>query len=261
MEQELAYDVRGSGTAILLLHGVPLSRQLWRDQLEPFSRFGRVIAPDLPGFGDSPRGAESSIAAMATALYDLCNTMGIFQQVIILGLSLGSYVALEFYRQYPNRVKALGLVSMRPIPETDDTRRLRLATAAKILKRGLAEPAQAFIPRLLAPQTLQVKPHVVEVVRQLILNNEPNRMGLAQALHGLAERPDPAPLLKQLRVPTLVVTGYEDALVSVEEVEAMAASIPQAFFHALPDTGHLPNLEQPELFLRVCALFFREIGL
>src|SRR5918912_4599048 len=104
---ELAYDEQGAGAPVVLLHGFPFNRSLWREQRAALAGAHRVIAPDLSGFGDSAVADEpATMELMAEDVAALLDELGVGRYVLG-GLSMGGYVALAFYRLFPRRVRAL----------------------------------------------------------------------------------------------------------------------------------------------------------
>src|SRR5207248_11596646 len=93
----LAYDDHGTGRPLVLLHAFPLDRRMWQPQLGPLSAIARVLAVDLPGFGDSAAGDQPfTIDSAADAVHDFLGATGIPGRVVLGGLSMGGYVALAF---------------------------------------------------------------------------------------------------------------------------------------------------------------------
>src|SRR5438046_2535852 len=110
----LAYDASGSGRPLLLVHGYPLSRKMWDQQLENLPDAARVIAPDLRGHGESDMPAETyTVDRLADDLAALLDELGLAEPVVVGGLSMGGYVALAFYRRHPARVAGLILAATR----------------------------------------------------------------------------------------------------------------------------------------------------
>ena len=110
----LAYTDTGVGRPIVLIHGYPFNRALWTEQIPPLSNSNRIIAPDLRGFGESDASTETSTMNLLAA--DVARLMDHLQipRATIGGLSMGGYVALAFYKQFPSRVRALILADTRP---------------------------------------------------------------------------------------------------------------------------------------------------
>lgn len=252
----LAYETAGRGVPIVLLHAFPLSHAMWRAQLGSLSRRGRVIAPDLPGFGWSVRQREPSISRMAEEVAELLDGLSIREPVVVAGLSMGGYVAFECARQFPKRLAALALVSTRASADPPEIRENRLAMANRIRQEGLSPLIKTTLPKLVGRTTLESKPVVERWLTELILANDKD--GVADALLAMARRRDSSALLTSIACPTLVIAGDEDAVIPMAETEAMRRRIPVARLEVVEGAGHLVSLEQPAAFEGVLERFLEE---
>lgn len=254
----------GGGTPLVLIHGFPLSRGVWEPQVESFRVAHRVVAPDLRGFGTSPpRGAATSRAvsmeSYADDVAELLGELGI-GSAVVAGHSMGGYVAFALARRHPELLAGLVLVATRAGADSPEAATGRRAAAEKVRqegREGVAALVEGMVPKMLAPGADD--PDLLEAVRRFMASATPE--GTIGALLGMAERPDSTPLLGEIEVPTLVVTGADDTLIQPAESEAMAAAIPDARLEILPDAGHLVAYEQPEAFDRVLGEWLEATGL
>jgi 3-oxoadipate enol-lactonase len=251
---EIEYDVRGDGPGVLLLHAFPLGLAMWDEQVEALSATHRVVRFDARGFGRSPHGdgilTMERIADDAAAVLDAADVA----QAIVCGLSMGGYAAFAFARRYPERLKGLVLADTRPQADSAEARQNRSAQADKVRREGAAAIAEAMLPKLLGRTTHEGRPQVVARVRDVILQTDPR--GILDGLAGLAARADSTPTLRQIRVPTLVVVGEEDAITPPADAEAMQKGITGATRLArIPAAGHLSNLENPTVFNQALSSF------
>jgi pimeloyl-ACP methyl ester carboxylesterase len=250
--------VRGAGHPLLLVHGFPLDHSMWGPQIERFASQAQVIAPDLRGFGSSGVTVGTvTMEQMADDLAAILDGLGVTEPVVLCGLSMGGYVAFQFARKYPQRLRALVLCNTRSAADTPEARQSRLKMVDQVLTVGPAFVADAMLPRFFTTETFQRVPGAVEFVRERILLTPAE--GIAAALRGLAERPDVTELLSQLRVATLVVAGADDAITPAGEMREMAAKIANSEFIELPGAGHLTALEAPVEFNSVLARFLRRL--
>jgi 3-oxoadipate enol-lactonase len=250
---DMAYEEIGHGQAVVLLHGFPFNRTMWREQAEVLSKKYRVIIPDLRAHGESSVGDESAriddMARDVAALLDHLNV----DRTIIGGLSMGGYVSLAFYRLFPLRVRVLVLADTRPQADTEEGKRNREQMAEKVLKEGMEALANAQLSKLLAPATLKDKPEVVQKVRDMIMTTKPE--GAAAALKGLALRQDHTSFLPNILPPTLIIVGREDAITPVSDAELMHREIRGSRLEIIEGAGHVSNLEQPTEFNRAIVDF------
>jgi pimeloyl-ACP methyl ester carboxylesterase len=251
---EMAYDEEGRGEAFVLLHGFPFDRSMWREQSEVLSATFRVIAPDLRGLGETPLGVLTAatmdeMAEDAAALLDSLKV----GRAVLGGLSMGGYVAFEFFRRFPERVRALVLADTRPQGDDDDGKRTREENAQKVLREGVRPLVDSMLPKLLSASTRERRPDVVGRVSAMMLAVRPE--GAAAALRGMAVRRDQTELLSRIDVPTLVIVGTEDSITPPLDAEAMAAKIEGARLVRVEGAAHLSNVERPEEFNRALLDF------
>jgi 3-oxoadipate enol-lactonase len=138
----LAFSDQGIGQPVVLLHAFPLSRLMWSDTISAWSSRYRILAPDLPGFGDSPASpGDFTMEACAQEVSGFLLEREVNEKVVLVGLSMGGYIALEFVRQFSEKLRGLVLVATHPLPDTDEAVKGRQETAAFVLKEG----TQAFL--------------------------------------------------------------------------------------------------------------------
>jgi YbgC/YbaW family acyl-CoA thioester hydrolase len=239
----LAVDVRGSGPAILFVHGYPLDHTVWEPQLQALDGWRR-IAPDLRGMGlsDAPD-LGYSMATYADDLAALLDTLGV-ERAVLCGLSMGGYVVFEFLRRWRGRAAGLVLVDTRAEPDGIEAKRARDAAAAQARDKGAGAIAETMLPKMFAPSAATRKPEVVERVRALMAATPV--AGIVGALGALRDRPDSTPLLSTLGdLPTLVLVGADDQITPPPRAAAMAAAIPGSRFVTIPGAGHLSTIEEP----------------
>ena len=247
----------GPGDPLVLLHAFPLNRRMWAPQVEALSETRRVITPDYPGFGRSPRPpAQPDVRYYAEQIRDLLDALRL-ESVVLGGLSMGGYVAFACMRLFPERVTALVLANTRPDPDPEEAKQTRRDLARKVAEEGVGVLPRVQMERLLAPQTLEGNKAVVEYVRDIMLESSPD--GVVAALGAMRDRPDSTELLGQIKVPTLVIGGAEDALSTPEVMGQMAAKIPASEHATLGGAGHLSNLEAPQRFNAALLEFLAKI--
>ncbi len=253
----LAVEVRGEGPAVLFVHGYPLDRTLWQHQLGALTGFRR-IAPDLRGLGLSD--APDLGYSMATYADDLAALLDVLHadQVVICGLSLGGYVALEFARRYRTRLRGMVLMSTRAEADTPELRKARDAAMQVARERGAGAIAQQMLPNLFAPGAHDTMPQVVDRIRRM-MEAAPVK-GIIGALSAMRDRPDSTATLGDLEdLPTLVVVGDQDQVTGPTVARGIADGIPGAMLSVIPGAGHLPPVEQPIATTRVLTEFLQSL--
>lgn len=243
-EVTLNVEERGTGPALLLVHGYPLDHQMWRHQIEALSGAARVIAADLRGFGQSDvTSGVVTMQRMADDLAELLDKLAIREPITLCGLSMGGYVAWQFALRHRDRLGKLILCDTKAAADTPEVAKGRLETAQRVLAEGAQAIVDGMIGRLFAPQTLERQNDVVQATRRVILSTSPE--GIAAALRGMAERPDVTGQLASIDVPALVVCGTHDGISPPEEMRQIADALPQGQFVEIADAGHMAPLENP----------------
>lgn len=253
----LAVEVRGEGPAVLFIHGYPLDRTLWQHQLGALTGFRR-IAPDLRGLGLSD--APDLGYSMATYADDLAALLDALHadQVVLCGLSMGGYIALEFARRYRSRLRGLVLMDTRAEADSADVRKAREAAIQVARERGPSAIAAQMLTTLFAPGAAETMPQVVERVR-VMMEAAPVK-GIVGALAAMRDRADSKGTLAQLAgLPTLVVVGELDQNISPAAARILSDGIPGAMLSIIPGAGHLPPVEQPLATTRVLTEFLQSL--
>ena len=259
---ELAYLDRGVGTPMVLVHGFPLDHSMWAAQIDAMAKSCRVIAPDLRGFGQSPLGNADpqrciSMEQYADELEQLLIVLSIREPLILVGFSMGGYIAWQFMRKYATRVRALVQCDTKAAADTEEARTGRLKMAEKVAEWGSARVAEMMGPKLFAARTFETKPDVVAAVRRIVEHTSPAAIAAAQ--RGMAARPDMTSFLPLIKAPTLVLVGAEDAISPSQEMRAIAAAIPNAEYAEVPDAGHMTTMENPGAVSAAITEFMRSL--
>lgn len=240
---DIIFQTAGAGRAVVLLHAFPLNAVAWSDQMSALSGEAALSAPDMPGFGAS-QDAEpvEQIDLLAKLVLDNARRRGI-QNAVIVGNSMGGYLAFGLLRVDPAFVRGLALINTRAAADTDQARGNRLALVERVKREGATFLVDEWPQGAVSPVTVSGRPEVMSSIREMIRQATP--LGVIAAQRAMAGRPDSTPLLGAIRVPTLVAHGLDDPIIPEAEARAMAGAIPGATFVGIPSTGHLPNLEDP----------------
>jgi len=250
---ELACELSGTGPPLLLLHAFPLGLVMWDAQASALADSHQVIRFDCRGFGGSPPGdGLLTMERIADDAAGVLDRLGL-PSAAVAGVSMGGYAALAMVRRHPDRIRALVLADTRAGADSPEAKANRAAQAEKVRRDGAAAIADAVLPKLLGDTSHRERPELVARVRRIIEANP--RRGITDALAGLAARADSTPILREIRVPTLVVVGEEDAITPLADAEALQRGIAGSRLAVIPRAGHLSSLENPDEFNRQLRAF------
>jgi 3-oxoadipate enol-lactonase len=255
----LSYADEGPGPAVVLLHGYPLSRAMWAEQIPSLGAIYRVIAPDLRGHGNSPAPEGIyTIDEMADDVIETLDRLHIPEQVVLGGLSMGGYVALSIILRYPERVRALLLIDTQAGADSTEAAAGREVTAKAVLEANSAAPiVDGMIARLFSPVFRDHRPEKVEPLRTVMAQTTPR--GIAGALRGMAKRPDRRADLAKIAVPTLVLVGEVDVITPPAVAKSLAEAIPGAQLDVIPGAGHMAPYENPSVANTVILRFLQSL--
>ncbi len=235
----------GSGLPVVLLHGFPHDRTLWAAQLAAAPDGARLIALDLPGFGESDSAEVPSLDHWADWVAAALDALAI-ERAVIGGLSMGGYLAFALWRRHPGRILGLILADTKAGADTLEGQEKRVAMQAQVLKEGPGAIAAAMLPGMVGKTTRAERPRAVEYLDAMM--RRASVEAIHDALDAMRTRPDSTPTLATITVPTLIICGEEDVLTPVKESEAMHAAIADAQLALIPGAGHASCVEHPSAF-------------
>lgn len=258
-------DFGGSGTPILLVHGLGGSTTNWKITGPRLNPYGHVVAIDLPGFGLSPPGPDWSLDTHAQAITDTIEHLG--SPVILIGNSMGGLLSEKVAAERPDLVEALVLISPATPPRLPDPN-IDWRTAARLLIHATPGLGPAFVrwlmskmtPRELVTETLRRVAHrpgnvPMELVESLVELAETRRHfpwaadaipKTGQSIRSLFTRPSRfVAMIRDIKTPTLVIQGKEDPIVSLNSVEWLCSLRPDWTLVMMEDTGHIPQIDAP----------------
>ena len=257
----LVYDDIGPGDApgILLVHGYPLSRAMWRAQHDALVDLGwRGILPDLRGYGESQATPPPySMDLFADDLAALLDHLGL-ERVALGGLSMGGYIAFAFWRRHAARVRALVLADTQAALDTAEARAGRLKATDEVRGGRFEAVVDRLLPRVLGYSTQANNPALAAEVRRMMLATPTD--GVLRSLAALADRPDSTPTLATIDAPTLVIGGAEDVITPPVAHEAIRDGIVGSRLVVIPGAGHMSPLEAPDAFNAALREFLMREG-
>jgi 3-oxoadipate enol-lactonase len=253
----LAVEDHGDGLPLVLLHGFPLSSEIFAPIRPALETVARVITPDLPGFGGSDQLAGAyTMDALAQQVVELADALSL-PRFVLGGHSMGGYVALRVAAAHAERLEALILVATRAMADAPEARERRNEAIAAIVGGRRETFVDAFVAKLVGESTRRRAPRLVEELRTLAAT-VPDEVLIA-ALEAMRDRPDSSPILGALHLPVLVLAGSEDELIPPEAVRHMAALLPDAQLAFVPLAGHTPTVERPVAAAEVMVSFLEQL--
>jgi pimeloyl-ACP methyl ester carboxylesterase len=257
----------GQGDPIVFIHGLSGAWVNWLENLPHFARDHRVIAMDLPGFGQSPMPAgKISIPGYGRIVDELLDTLGI-QRAVIVGNSMGGFIGAEIAIQFSTRVEKLVLISAAGISIEHQRnepvlRVLEILDDILILGGGWAATKSAGLagrPRA-RRQIMKLVAYDAEKLPAALIAEQvkgSGKPGFVPALDALTDYPI-RDRLSAIECPVLVVWGAKDRLVPVRDAYTFGELIPNARVVVWPDTGHVAMLERPSGFNALVDAFLAE---
>ena len=255
--RRIAYREAGNGPAIVFLHGLGGNSASWEPQFGAFSDRHRVVAWDMPGFGNS-----DLLATQPATTRDYCNLARRFMDALGIehahgvGTSYGTVILADLTQSNPGRIKSMifacGVTGMGHL-DPQARARLRATRRAEIESLGQRKFAEMRNSTYVATG---LSAELVKRVVELAASASPE--GYLQAYGALTES-DIFPSLANIHVPALVISGANDPIAPARDCERVARALPQAEYHCIQNSGHYVNLEQAETFNRLLGDFLARV--
>jgi pimeloyl-ACP methyl ester carboxylesterase len=233
---KIYYEVHGDGPPLILTHGYSQTSAMWQGQIEALSERHKLVLWDMRGHGRSDYPEDPAAYSEALTVGDmaaLLDEVGA-TTAIVGGLSLGGYMSLAFYRAHPERVSALLIIDTGPGFKKDEARQAWNERARETAERFEREGLDAL----------------TSGSGERSISSHRDATGLARAARGMLAQRDASviELLPDIRVPSLIVVGADDAPFLAAS-DYMAAKIPGAKKAVIAAAGHVVNIDQPQAFI------------
>ena len=266
--RSVTYAEAGAGPVLLLIHGMAGNFENWQAVIEPLARDHTVIAPDLPGHGESaPGGGDYSLGALAAGLRDLLLVLD-HDRATLVGHSLGGGIAMQFTYQFPEMVERLVLVSSGGLgPEVSPILRAAALPGADLFiaaTAGVGQRAGTVLGRGLATVGMRPNADVAEVARGYASLADPERRSaflatLRSVVGTGGQRVDAGDRLYLAdALPVLIIWGAHDPIIPAHHGEHAHQALPGSQLEVFEGVGHLPQLEAPGHFIAVLERFLAE---
>lgn len=231
---------------ILFIHGFPLSKETWEEQVKFLSPYFRIVTYDLCGLGNSTN--ETGFVTIDSHVADLIAILDFLKlkRVNLVGLSMGGYIALRAVNLFPERFKSLILSNTRADADSNEAKEKRFAQIASLSNGGHATFAKDTSMALYSEEFRKKNFDKPLQLKELILRQSKN--GLCGNILAMASRQDANEFLAKIKLPVLVITGDKDKVIPHKEGLKMKTLIPGAKLYQIKEAGHLSNIEQPVVF-------------
>jgi pimeloyl-ACP methyl ester carboxylesterase len=249
----LNYSIRGHGPSIVLLHGFPFNSTIWDHFAEKLGDSFSVITPDLPGFGRSENIENNfSIEAVAKEVLAFIESAGLDQPVLV-GHSLGGYVALAMTALRPDLFSGLVLFHSTAYPDSEEKKQNRNKVLDFIAKNGVITFTSNFIQPLFADQSHPA----IEKVREIAIQAQED--AVINYTKAMRDRPDRTSVLHDFPNRVLIISGERDGGISPQSVKEQAALSHSIDLAILEECAHMGMFEKEAETLIFLKQFASEV--
>jgi pimeloyl-ACP methyl ester carboxylesterase len=253
-KDHISFSDTGKGRVVVLLHGFLGSQQIWKTLTEDLSRSYRVIAIDLPGHGNSPCfGYAHSMELMAKSVKAVMESLKL-KKYVVVGHSMGGYVALAFADLYPDHLKGLCLFHSTAYPDSGEKKRDRLR-AMELVRANKTVYTRNSIRNLFATKNLKYLNEEINFATKIA--KATSKQGIVAALHGMRDRPGRDIILGLVEYPIMMVIGEHDNVLPSEQLLEQSQLIKNKQILYLEHDGHFGFLESSKQTIKALRKFLR----
>jgi len=242
---------------LVLLHGFCETKEMWGYFEEELSKKYNVYCLDLPGFGDFHFDiTDLSIAEIAQVVHNEINKLQLDEYVLI-GHSLGGYVALEIAKQFPQKIKKLGLFHSTVFEDSNERKMKRNDVINFIEKHGSVKFVKSFIPQLfISSKREECKKDIQSLIEK---GSQIDQKTLVEITKAMQSRDDNSTFVQQTEIPILFIVCKQHQSVSLADSLAQVHLPKNSTIHILDDCGHMGMFEQKDETIRFVKKFIHSI--
>ena len=229
---------------IVFLHAFPLNSKMWKYQAENLREFNIYLV-------DYQNLLKENLKDFADFVYQFLNENKI-ERAIFVGLSMGGYIIFQMVRYYKNFIKGIVLANTKASADSLELRNKRFELIKRIENEGIEFLIDEYLEKFLKNRNKEKE----EMIRNMIL--EAKKESLISSLKALANRESSIEILKEIEVPTLIISSTDDTLTTIEDAKIMNKYIKNSKLIIFENCAHLSNLEYPEKFNNVIRDFIYE---
>jgi pimeloyl-ACP methyl ester carboxylesterase len=265
-KRKISYKVLGEGPVVILIHGMPFNGNLWmplltgpkqedKTQAPPSEESSlpgkfKFIIPDLPGSGASEMIADMSMEGMAEVIKNIIDTESSkvspvrrdLAGAILIGHSMGGYISLAFAEKYPEYLSGLGLFHSTAYADSEERKTNRKKAIESVKSNGTHDFLKTMIPNLFSPTSRDKIAHLIE--QFIEQTNNFSQETLVSYHEAMMQRPDRTSVLKNLKIPMLLIAGKYDNAAPLNDLLKQCHLPEISYFHILSESGHMGMIEE-----------------
>jgi pimeloyl-ACP methyl ester carboxylesterase len=255
--ENLATIDQGSGEAIVFLHGYPMNKSIWQHFANELQDNYRVICLDLPGFGNNPAiELPLTVGDMAEAVNKTLDNLGV-EKCVMVGHSLGGYVALGFGEKYPNKLNGLVMFHSTAFADSQEKKQGRNKSIDFVERYGVSEFVDEFISPLFFEGRKQELKDSAETV--MAMGRATAKSTVVEVIKAMRDRKDRTKVLEKANFPVMYIVGRNDTAVQLSIASPQFWMAKNATTHILDETGHMGMLERPKETLTLMRQFLQRV--
>ena len=242
-QAKLNYAIYGNGMPVVLIHGFGEDGSIWTNQIPLLEKTFKLIVPDLPGSGKSERllSENPSIEDYAAVIHAIIKKEDIHSFVII-GHSMGGYIALAYGEKYPTFIKGLGLFHSTAFADSSTKIEARKKSISFIEEYGSQAFLKTSTPGLFYNQQIHQA-----AINNLISNGvNIEKQTLIEYYQAMMNRPDRTAVIQKASFPILFIAGQHDIAVPITDSLKQSHWANATHFHILENSGHMGMIEENE---------------
>ncbi len=239
----IAYQIDGQGPAVMLLHGFPENSYVWEHQQAFLKAHFQVIIPDLPGSGKAPLTTPLTMDTMADYIHAILLAENI-NEVVMIGHSMGAYVALAFAEKYPQLLKGLGLFHSTAAADSEEKKSAMLKSIKLMQQYGSETFLRQTLPNMFSPAFKSRQPERVEAY--IKMGMQCRQESLIAYYEAMIQRPDRKTVLQPLQVPVLFIIGKDDNAIPMDSILPQVTLPAVSSIYIFEEVGHMGMWEEFE---------------
>jgi pimeloyl-ACP methyl ester carboxylesterase len=237
---QIHFQSEGQGPNLVLIHGFLESKSMWENFRKDLSLHFRVITPDLPGHGRSSNfDSHTSIDFMAEAINEVLQMLNV-DRVIVIGHSMGGYVAQSFAELFPEKVLGFGYFHSHASADSPDAK-INRGRAIKVVEENHHSFISNFIPELFTPENQKKYAEKIGLLKAEAATMD--KKGIVNALTAMRERKDGYKLLRTTEKPVLFIIGKQDSRAPFEDIKMQILMPKKAHVLFLDEVAHMGFIE------------------